>query len=311
MQIPRLLIVSLATVTLCFLNSCRKKDSSPDTEFRFSSSITVDGRERTYILQLPPNYYEADNFSLVIAMHGGGGSGEQFESTSHLSVKARAAKFAVVYPDGVQSDGLLKARTWNAGSCCDYASENNINDVRFISELIDRLVLDYKIDRKKVYATGHSNGGMLAYRLACELSNKIAAIAPNGTTMVVEQPCNASRPVPILHMHSILDQHVPYAGGMGSGISKHYNPPIDSVLNVWQQKNQCAQPAQVIQDNGSYKLTKWVDCLNNVAIHYYLTKDGGHSWPGGEPGSVFGDNTSTAINANDLLWEFFQQHQLP
>ena len=112
-------------------------------------------------------------------------------------------------------------------------------------------------------------------------------------------------------MHSVLDQNVPYQGGVGSGVSKHYNPPIDSVLNVWQSKNQCVQAAKVIVDNSSYKLTKWFDCRNNVSVHYYLTKDGGHSWPGGAAGSIFGDTPSTVINANDLLWQFFQEHQLP
>lgn len=311
MQNTRILSLTLFIVLFFSLISCRKKDSPPDTEYHISSSITVDGRVRTYVLKLPPNYYEDADFSLVIGLHGGGGSGEQFETSSYLTDKANAARFIVVYPDGVQSTGIIKARTWNAGSCCDYASENNINDVKYISELIDKLLAEYKINPKKVYATGHSNGGMLAYRLACEMPHKIAAIAPNATTMVVKQPCNPSRPVPILHMHSVLDQHVPYTGGVGSGVSKHYNPPVDSVLNVWQQKNQCSQPAKVILDNSSYKLTKWFDCLNNVSVHYYLTKDGGHSWPGGEAGSVFGDNPSTVINANDLLWEFFQQHQLP
>lgn len=292
--------------------SCRKeKSTNPDNVFRFASSITVDGKERTYILNLPPNYYEETGFSLVIGLHGGGGSGEQFESSTELTTKANAANFIVVYPDGVRGNGLLAARTWNAGGCCDYASENSINDVKFISAMIDQLIAEYKINPKKVYATGHSNGGMLSYRLACELSNKIAAIGPNASTMVVTQPCNASRAVPILHMHSVLDQNVPYLGGTGSGVSKHYNPSLDSVLNEWQRRNQCSQPAKLVIDNSSYKLTKWFDCSNNVSMHYYLTKDGGHSWPGGKAGSIIGDTPSKAINANDLLWEFFQQHQLP
>jgi polyhydroxybutyrate depolymerase len=293
------------------LTGCIKKDNSSETQYRTSSTIVVDGRARSYTLNLPPDYYDGSDFSLVIALHGGGGTGEQFEKSSRLTEKANAAKFAIVYPDGVQSPGLLKARTWNAGACCDYASENKINDVKFISELIDKLVAAYKINPKKVYATGHSNGGMMSYRLACEISHKIAAIAPNASTMVMTQPCTASRPVPILHMHSILDKNVPYTGGSGSGVSKHYNPPIDSVLNVWQGKNQCAQPARVMVDNSRYTFTKWYDCLNNVSIHYYLTKDGGHSWPGGMRGIVANDEPSTVITANDLIWEFFQQYQLP
>ena len=309
MQTYRFVPTGISLFLCIFFIGCTKKTKPSDSQYRISSTMVADGRTRSFIVNLPPNYYEASGFSLVIALHGGGGSGEQFETSTKLSEKANAAKFIVVYPDGVQGTGILKARTWNAGACCDYASENNINDVKYIAELIDKLLTEYKINPKKVYATGHSNGGMLAYRLACEIPHKIAAIAPNASTMAVTQPCAASRPVPILHMHSILDQNVPYTGGVGSGASKHHNPPLDSVLNVWNIKNLCLQ--KTIVDNSNYKLTKWHDCTNNVTMHYYLTTDGGHSWPGGLPGRAASDESSVVINANDLLWEFFQQHQLP
>lgn len=302
----RIRILIVFFISVLFLSAC-KKNAPANKQYRFHQSMVVGGYTRTYLLNLPPNYYEASDFSLVIALHGGGGSGEQFESSSLLTNKANAAKFIVVYPDGVQSP--LGNRTWNAGGCCAYASDHNIDDVGFISKLIDYLVANYKINPKKVYATGHSNGGMLTYRLACELSDKIAAFAPNASTLVLTQPCSSSRAVPILHMHSELDENVPYQGGVGNGPAATYNPPVDSVLNVFQQKDQCANPAQVIVDNDKYRFTKWSDCTNNVSIQFYLTKDGGHAWPGGLPGSASGDTPSTAINANDLLWDFFQQYE--
>jgi polyhydroxybutyrate depolymerase len=304
------LLVLLFAVTVI---SCKKSTTeSVDNTYRFNGTITVDGLERTYTLNLPPNYYDASDFSLVIAMHGGGGSAQQFESTNKLTEKANAAKFIVVYPEGVQSTGILKARSWNAGGCCDYAVAQNINDIKFISLLIDKLVATYKIDAKKVYATGHSNGGMLSYRLACELSNKIAAIAPNSCTMVASS-CNPTRAVPVLHMHSVLDQNVPYQGGLvnGTGTQGVYMPPLDSVMTVWSLKNTCSNVAQVVVNDNKYKLTKWTNCSGNVTVQYYLTKDGGHGWPGGLPGGPNSDTPSTVINANDLLWDFFQQYQLP
>ncbi|MBO9659185.1 MAG: dienelactone hydrolase family protein [Chitinophagaceae bacterium] len=299
-------------IILSAFSSCKKNDNPPgEKEYRIQASITVDGLVRTYTLNLPPNYYESDNFSLIIAMHGGGGSGEQFESTSLLTQKANASGFIVVYPDGVKSDGLLQARTWNAGGCCDYAVAKNINDVGFIRQLISKLTSSYKIDPKKVYATGHSNGGMLSYRLACEVADKIAAIAVSGCSMMVTQPCNASRAVPILHMHSEKDTNVPVNGGYGTGPSNAYYHPLDSVFNVWSQKNVCTIPNQVVTTTAKYTLRKWSGCNNSTTIEYYLTKDGGHAWPGGLPGSVIGDTPSTAISANDLLWEFFQRYKLP
>ncbi len=297
------------TVFLCV--SCTKNnDSETVKEYRFNDTIMVDGRIRTYTLHLSPVYYDSSGFALVIAMHGGGGDAAQFESSSKLTDKANTAHFIVVYPEGVQSTGPLKARTWNAGSCCDYAVENNIDDAAFISRLADKLTTQYKINPKKLYATGHSNGGMMAYRLACTLSNKIAAIAVNACSMMVTPSCTPLRPVPVLHMHAAPDTHVPYQGGKGTGFSNAYFPPIDSVLNVWSALNGCATTSEVV-DEDQYTFTQWTDCDNNVVVQYYLTQDGGHAWPGGLPGRSGSDQPSTAIHANDLLWNFFQQYQLP
>lgn len=311
-KISLLILVSMA-LPLLFLSSCSKKSDPEEKEFRFNGTIQVDGRERTYLLNLPPGYYEGSGFSLVIAMHGGGGEAIQFESSSKLTDKANTSGFIVVYPEGVKSTGLLQVRTWNAGQCCDYAVEKNIDDVTFISALIDELKTKYKIDPRKVYATGHSNGGMMSYRLACELSGKIAAIAPNGCTMVVTKPCLASRPVPVLHMHSELDKNIPYQGGYGDGpgTTNLVLPSLDSVFNVWSALNTCGKKGELMTSNSGYTFKKWSACTSNANIEYYLTKDGGHSWPGGLPGSAMGDPASTAISANDLLWEFFQRYQLP
>lgn len=301
----------LALVSVLTFLACGKDNNDSDKKYHLSGSMTVDGRTRTYWLNLPPGYDAGKDYSLVVALHGGGGSGEQFEESSRLSVKADKEKFIVVYPDGVQSDGLLRARTWNAGTCCDFAVEQNINDVKYISELIDKLMASYKINPQKVYATGHSNGGMMSYRLACELSNKITAIAPNGCSMALKTPCTATRAVPILHMHSVRDENVPYKGGFGSGVSNTYFPPVDSVLNVWSTINGCAVKKQTNAVTAQYTQWTWSNCTGNSSIQWYLTLDGGHAWPGGLPGRTGADQPATSISANDLLWSFFQQYQLP
>lgn len=232
-QSINLLFLPLIFSLLFIFTGCTKSPNVPPVEkiYRFNETITIDGLVRNYTLNLPPSYYESSGFSLVIALHGGGGSPSQFESTNFLTDKSKAAGFIVVYPEGT---GVIK--TWNAGTCCGSAVTNQINDVKFIGQLIDKLIAAYKINPKKVYATGHSNGGMMCYRLACEISNKIAAIAANGSTMVVTSPCNPARAVPVLHMQSKLDQYVPYTGGVGNGISGVYCPPIDSVLSVFSLK---------------------------------------------------------------------------
>ena len=129
-------------------------------------SIYFDGMYRTYQLHLPSDYDGSQNTSLIIAMHGGFGSGTQLEIQSQLSVKADEENFIVVYPEGVES--LLNIRTWNAGGCCGYAMNNNIDDVGFINALMDTLISNYSIDTLRIYATGMSNGAFMSYRLACE-----------------------------------------------------------------------------------------------------------------------------------------------
>ncbi|MBX3240572.1 MAG: hypothetical protein KIT80_00965 [Chitinophagaceae bacterium] len=286
--------------------ACRKNRAlREDGEFRFADSIQVDGRWRSFVINLPPDYYEGGSFPLIIALHGGGGHAEQFESSTGLTEKANASGFAVVYPNGVKSTGFLKVQTWNAGGCCEYAMEQNIDDVKFISSLIDRLTAKFAINNKRVYATGHSNGGIMAYRLACELSGKIAAIAPNASTMMLES-CNPSKPVPVLHMHSELDERVPYLGGRGTGFTGADFPAVDAILSVWSEINGCsASPVTTGKEN--YTVKEWQDC-NHSSIQYYLTKDGGHSWPGGKPGRLGADEPSAAIDANDLMLAFFSKY---
>jgi polyhydroxybutyrate depolymerase len=269
-------------------------------------SIMHSSGYRTYLLHLPPSYVPGDPAPMLIAMHGGFGSGPQLENQSQLSVKADSEGFIVVYPEGVR--GNLNIRTWNAGGCCGYAMNNNIDDVGFISALIDTLKDKYSIDTNRVYATGMSNGGFMSYRLACEIPEKIVAIAPVAASMNVIS-CNPPRPVPVIHFHSYLDQNVPYQGGTGSGTSNHHNPPLDSVMNVWSFINTCHTVYDTLTNDSNLTHIRFGNCTCGSEIHLYLTKDGGHSWPGGNSTGI-GDPASMVISANDLMWDFFQQYSL-
>jgi len=269
-------------------------------------SLTYKGLVRTYLIHVPPGYLNSKPISLIIALHGGFGSAVNIENQSLLSIKSDEANFIVVYPEGVR---VLGVRTWNAGGCCGAAASFNIDDVGFIDTLIEKLSAEYTIDQKRIFATGISNGGMMCYRLASDLANKIAAIAPVAATMVIKTVVNPSRAIPIIHFHSFNDTNVPYTGGIGSGVSGHYNPPLDSVFNVWMNVNGCVKK-DTIKNDQDYLLVKWSNCINNSEIHFYLTRDGGHSWPGGVK-YLPGDEPSKVINADDLLWDFFQSHPIP
>ena len=295
---------------LILLSQCESTETPAPQEYRINATLTVDGIARTYLLVLPSTYYSSDTtkFPLVVGLHGTGGSASQFDLDYGVTEKANNTQFIAVYPEGVPRAGILKVRTWNAGKCCDYSMQRNVDDVGFIRNLIDLMISDYRVNSGRVYVTGMSNGGMLAYRLACEMPEKIAAMATISCTMVVDRPCAPSRSVPILHIHSKLDEKVPDEGGIGFG--GYYYPPVDSVLNVWSAIDRCTSPAQVVIDSALYKHTTWSACDPGVTIQYYLTEDGGHSWPGGLKPQPRADEPSKAVNATDVMWEFFGQHEL-
>ncbi len=271
-----------------------------------TDSILVGSLQRTYTVRLPSVYDGSTPLPLVIAMHGGFGSGTQLEGQSLLTEKAEAEGFIVVYPDGVPS--TIGIRTWNAGGCCGYAMNNNIDDVGFIDALLDTLFADLAIDTLRVYATGMSNGGFMSYRLACELSERIAAIAPVSATMTIDV-CAPTRSMPVIALHSYLDTSVPYLGGIGDGISDHYNSPMDSVQNAFAAHANCMVLNDTTVNNVELTVIEWRDCDCGQEVITYMTQDGGHSWPGGV-GTGPGDPVSTVISANDLMWDFFEQYTL-
>lgn len=302
-------LMGVCMVGLSCMASC--KDGAGLGNDRIEGALAVNGLARNYILYLPQGYEDdvSRQFSLVIGLHGTGGSAQQFDKDYKLTRKANEAQFIVVYPNGVASDGVAGIRTWNAGRCCDYAEEHDIDDVDFIRMLIDELVGTYRINPRRVYVTGMSNGAMLTYRLACELSDKIAAVAPVSGTMMVTEPCILQRPVPVLHIHSIQDKKVPYVGG--EGLANYYFTPVDSTLAVMSNQNNCQEEAEIIVNDSRYRLTQWTACEQAVKIVCYLTQDGGHAWPGGNKSWKGADKPSTVINADDLIWDFFQQYELP
>lgn len=259
-----------------------------------------DGTKRCYLVHVPESYNENNEVSLIIALHGGLGSAKNIEEQSGLASFSEEKGFIACFPNALN-------KTWNAGGCCGKAVKKNIDDVGFISKLIDELLMRYTINPNKVYVTGMSNGGFMAYRLACELSHKIAAIAPVAGSMNVSS-CVPVEPVSVLHFHSYEDSNVPYGGGIGDGVSDHYNPPIDSVLQAWAIKNGCNDNANLIYDGDDYDHFVWGSCTDSTSVELFITHDGGHSWPMGEKPLKRSDQPSQFIDANALMWDFFQQH---
>ena len=267
-------------------------------------SIYVSGRWRTFLTHLPTGYTASSNYPLVLAFHGGSPFGYQsIQYQSGLSEKADTSGFIVVYPEGVKVAGN---RTWNAGGCCAPATTLNIDDVGFVDSLLNVLFTTKPIDTTRVYATGFSNGSLLCYRLANQLTHRFAAIAPVAGDLMY-YPWNPSRAIPIISFHSYLDQNVNYFGGITVGTTGTYFPPQDSIFNVISSNYHCIILKDTLYHNSSqYDHFKYFNCSCNSVIEQYVSYDGEHSWPGG---LATGTTTvSNKFSATYLMWQFFQNY---
>ena len=271
-----------------------------------TQSLTLAGRERASLVHLPPAIGNSP-LPLVIVLHGGGGNAASAAKMTGLSALGDKANFIVVYPDGTGrlDDRLL---TWNAGNCCGYALDNQVDDAGFIRALIEKLARDYPIDARRVYATGISNGGMMAYRLACELSDQIAAIAPVAGALNVE--CKPTQPVSVIAFHGTNDQNVPFNGGAGSkSIDPHprTDQSVAYAMVFWAQRDSCgATPTR--DERGNIVHDTYASCANGTGVELYTVKGGGHAWPGGDRLTVLLDAPAKEISASAVMWEFFKQH---
>ena len=178
--------------------------------------LTFGGLQRSYIVHVPAGV--SKSAPVVINLHGGGSNAEQQRNSAAWMLVADREHFIVVYPNGTGSERM---RVWNAGTCCGAAPVKQIDDVGlFIRAVIDDLSKRIPIDRKRVYATGMSNGAMMSYRIAAEAPDLVAAIAPVSGSMVLVN-FHSTQPVPVMHFHSVDDPRALYAGGLGPPFPRH------------------------------------------------------------------------------------------
>ena len=275
----------------------------------YTFDLVHDGAKRMYMLHVPKSYQASQPTPLVLSLHGGGGNME-YQATEeyyHLISKSEQAGFIVAFPNGYSSMRKGKLATWNAGICCGKARDTNSGDVGFIRKAIDDIKTRVNIDSHRIYANGMSNGGMMSYRLACEMTDTFAAIASVAGTDGTTQ-CSPSRPIPILHIHALDDDRVLFNGGSGSASKTHADfVSVPDTIAKWVNLNSCNTTAKrVLEVKGAY-CEVYDQCSNQSEVKLCVTETGGHSWPGGK--KIIGKNAgSTAINANDMIWEFYQAH---
>jgi polyhydroxybutyrate depolymerase len=278
-------------------------------------SVSVGELKRNYLVHVPPKYNPSQPTPVVLALHGGGSNANQMIRFCRLNEKADEAGFIVAYPDG--TGNLERALTWNAGNCCGYAMRNDVDDVAFIRVLLTDLAKAAAIDRKRVFATGISNGAMICYRLAAELSDQIAAIAPVAGPMGAET-CHPEHPVSVIHFHGTDDQFAPFAGGQGKrSISRTNFFSVEHSIRAWVKANQCPETPVVVQepdrtdDGMTVQRKTYGPGTKDAEVVLVVIEGGGHTWPGREPRLALLGKSTTDIRANDAMWEFFKRHPKP
>jgi polyhydroxybutyrate depolymerase len=263
-------------------------------------SIFVGGQYRSYRLYVPAIYTGATARPLILNLHGYTSNASQQQLYSNFTPIADTANFLMVFPNGTYSSGQ---RFWNAG-----ISSALVNDIAFLSALIDSLDLTYNINLNRVYSTGMSNGGYMSHTLACELSNRITAIASVTGSIFNTQYgsfCHPMRPVPVMQIHGTSDATVPYLGGTSS-------MPIDTVVKYWVTKNNCNPvatfsnvPNTSIVDGCTAEHYIYSGGTGGSSVELYKILNGGHTWPGFPFGGV---GTNLDINASKEIWRFFNKY---
>ncbi|MFH1456979.1 MAG: acetylxylan esterase [Patescibacteria group bacterium] len=286
----------------------------------YNFSLIDNGVERIYKTHVPPNYNKNIKTPVVIYIHGGGGSslGSKNDGLYNYSDKYG---FILLSPAGT---GILKDKllVWNIGTYLingeiqnynNYASEHNVNDVDFLSKMINDIKNNFNVDEKRIYATGISQGGTMSYRLACELSDKIAAIAPIAPP-VSPANCNPPRNVSIIHIHGTEDPCAPFNGGLSIGClgtNKELFQSAQEMIEKWRNTNNCLQTPVVTYQNKDATCINYNKCDGNSNVEFCTIKNMGHTYPSGSQylsAKIIGPVSYDM--SFDQIWEFFKNHPM-
>jgi polyhydroxybutyrate depolymerase len=276
-------------------------------------TLQHDGRTRSYTVHVPPKYDPKQPTPVVLAFHGAMTNASIMALSSGLSTKADEAGFIVVYPNGTGKGDILLV--WNSGGFHGANAEKLPDDVKFVAAILEELPKLVNVDPKRVYATGISNGGMMCYRLAAELSHRIAAIAPVSGTMAVEK-CQPRRSVSVMHFHGTDDKLVPFNRPSERTAKFLAFKSVEETIRTWVKINGCPRKPKTTDlphkaDDGT-TVTREIygPGKDGAEVILFVINGGGHTWPGRQWPVPWLGKTTHSISANDLMWEFFQRHPM-
>lgn len=271
----------------------------------WDDAIDVQDRFRTFHVHVPSTYDAARPAPLVLAFHGRGGSGKGMVALTGFNRLADARGFIVVYPDGVNG-------SWNDGRPAMPATAQGVDDVEFVRQLLGELRGRLNVDPHRIYATGMSNGGVFAQRLAGALAPTIAAVAPVAGLLdrAVPLPSALPAPVSVILVHGTSDPVVPWGGGaVGSGLS------ATATAAAWAALNGCpgaarasVEPERAPRDGTRVRREVWAPCRHGSEVILYAIEGGGHTWPGGPTLAPNFGHTSRQLDASAAIVDFLLRH---
>jgi polyhydroxybutyrate depolymerase len=274
-------------------------------------TLIVDGRKRSYLIHLPPNLDPHKPTPVVLLFHGAGASGSLMVPFTGMRKKADDAGFIAVYPN---SSGIGPFLAFNAG---DFVGKlaGSADDVKFVARLLDDLGGVVNVDRRRIFAAGMSNGGSMCYRLAAELSDRIAAIAPVAGTMAIAE-ARPQRPVSVFHFHGTVDRVVPFHGPRRGAAKLLKYRSVEETIRIWCEINGCPPTPRVtvfpctLGTGTIAKQMTYGPGREGSEVVLVEIEGGGHTWPGQKPPIPLIGRSTLDISANDLMWEFFQKHPM-
>ncbi|MBK9924120.1 MAG: hypothetical protein IPP66_02410 [Anaerolineales bacterium] len=251
-------------------------------------TVMVNDVKRSYILHVPSRMDNSQPVPVVFVFHGYSDDAPTIQTMTGFDETADKEGFIVVYPEGV-------AFSWNAGGCCGSAVDRKIDEQAFVRKMLSDLGTIIEVDLKRIYATGFSNGGMLSYRLACEMPDVFAAVGPVAGVLTFS-PCEPQETVSLIHIHALDDTIVPFARATFPNF-----PSTEADITNWARLNECAEPAKTEKLlNNILTHTTYNSCKNESAVELYTFETGKHTWP-----------SKYVWDASQVLWDFFAAHPKP
>jgi len=287
---------------------------SPPTSGQFEISIESGGFTRTALVHIPKGYRAETPPPLVIALHGAGGGAESILEHDNWAKLADEEGFVVVAPNGLPArprlpgNFLANPQVWNSGQLREGSPRTKIDDVAYIRQLLDELASQVPFDKTRVFATGHSNGGGMTFRLGAEMSDRLAAIGTVAGMVAVDNP-QPAKPLPTLFIFGTEDPLLPIDGGESSlPWGTRTTPPVADLMEKWAKAMQCDTQPTTLSEDDAIRQVRYQSPQNGPELTILYLKGHGHQWPGASrnlPPRWIGPITSK-LDATAELWKFFQ-----